>query len=227
MVKGAEEQQADDIATRIGQVFSKLEKDSTNATTLAFISPDEWAFARDLADKAMNGDPLPEGKDLKKLVLRKADGAVDIAMFGRMLAESPDYNRDAAVQVAHAFTTHRAQAQDDWFSAVDDLKTRDAESGAGHIGEHGFGSGVYYLYACVNVDLLVENLNGDAALAAKGWRHWPRRWPLPRPKVSRTATRIIPVRDTSGLSAAPNSRATCRALSTQRWRRMSAQASRL
>lgn len=89
-------------------------------------------------------------------------------MFGRMLAESPDYNRDAAVQVAHAFTTHRAQAQDDWFSAVDDLKTRDAESGAGHIGEHGFGSGVYYLYACVNVDLLVENLNGDAALAAKG-----------------------------------------------------------
>lgn len=166
--KGAEEKQADEIATRIGQVFSKLEKDSTNATTLAFISPDEWAFARDLAEKGMNGDPLPEGKELKKLVLRKADGAVDIAMFGRMLADSPDYNRDAAVQVGHAFTTHRAQAQDDWFSAVDDLKTREEDSGAGHIGEHGFGSGVYYLYACVNVDLLVDNLDGDAALAAKG-----------------------------------------------------------
>ena len=72
------------------------------------------------------------------------------------------------MQVAHAFTTHRAQAQDDWFAAVDDLKTRSDDAGAGHLGEHGFGGGIYYLYACVNVDLLVENLDGDAALAAKG-----------------------------------------------------------
>lgn len=168
IAKGADEAQAQEVAARIGEVFSKLEKDSTNATTLAFVAPEEWAFARDLAAKAMNGEPLPEAKELRKLVLRKADGAVDIAMFGRMLADSPDYNRDAAVQVAHAFTTHRAQAQDDWFSAVDDLKTREEDAGAGHIGEHGFGSGVYYLYACVNVDLLIENLDGNAALAARG-----------------------------------------------------------
>ena len=111
---------------------------------------------------------LLKEKELKKLVLRQADGAVDIAMFGRMLADDPDFNRDAAVQVAHAFTTHRVIAEDDWFSAVDDLKTRSEDAGAGHIGEHGFGSGLYYLYACVNVDLLVENLGGDRALAARG-----------------------------------------------------------
>jgi CRISPR system Cascade subunit CasC len=85
-----------------------------------------------------------------------------------MLADDPDFNRDAAVQVAHAFTTHRVLAEDDWFSAVDDLKTAADDAGAGHIGEHGFGSGIYYLYACVNVDLLVENLAGDHALAARG-----------------------------------------------------------
>lgn len=166
--QGVAEEQAQEIATEIGKVFSKLEKDSTQATTLAFISPDEWALARDLAAKAVAGEALPKDKELKKALLRRADGAVDIAMFGRMLADSPEYNRDAAVQVAHAFTTHRAQVQDDWFSAVDDLKTRDEDAGAGHIGEHGFGSGVYYLYACVNVDLLVENLEGDSELAAKG-----------------------------------------------------------
>lgn len=166
--QGVAEDEATKIASEIGVAFSKLEKGDTQATTLAFISPDEWALARDLAAKALEGEPLPKDKDLKKLVLRKADGAVDIAMFGRMLADSPAYNRDAAVQVAHAFTTHRAQTQDDWFSAVDDLKTREEDSGAGHIGEHGFGSGVYYLYACVNVDLLVENLEGDTELAAKG-----------------------------------------------------------
>lgn len=166
--KGVAEDQAEKIASDIGVAFSKLEKGSTKATTLAFISPDEWALARELADKALAGEDLPKDKDLKKAVLRRADGAVDIAMFGRMLADSPDYNRDAAVQVAHAFTTHRAQVQDDWFSAVDDLKTREEDAGAGHIGEHGFGSGVYYLYACVNVDLLVENLGGDRDLAARG-----------------------------------------------------------
>jgi CRISPR system Cascade subunit CasC len=85
-----------------------------------------------------------------------------------MLADDPDFNREAAVQVGHAITTHRALVEDDWYSAVDDLKTREEDAGAGHLGETGFGSGIYYLYACVNVDLLVENLGGDRALAAKG-----------------------------------------------------------
>ncbi|WP_341485886.1 type I-E CRISPR-associated protein Cas7/Cse4/CasC [Thioclava sp. GXIMD4215] len=168
ITQGASDKQAQEIAAAIGTAFSKLEPKSTEATTLAFISPEEWALARDLAAKAMAGEALPKDKDLKKAVLRQADGAVDIAMFGRMLADSPEYNRDAAVQVAHAFTTHRAQVQDDYFTAVDDLKTREEDAGASHLGEHGFGSGVYYLYVSVNVDLLIANLGGDCALAAKG-----------------------------------------------------------
>lgn len=158
-------------AAGVAAVFSKLEatKDDAPAltTTLAFVSPEEWRLAEDLADRIVAGETLPKDKDLKKLVLRKADGAVDIAMFGRMLADDPEFNREAAVQVAHAITTHRAQAEDDWFSAVDDLN-KAADTGAGHLGETGFGSGIYYLYVCVNVDLLVENLAGDKALARKG-----------------------------------------------------------
>jgi len=100
-------------------------------------------------------------------VLKKADGAADVAMFGRMLADDPDFNREAAVQISHAITTHRAEVEDDYYTAVDDLKTAADDAGAGFIGEAGFGSGVYYLYACINADLLIENLNGDRALAAK------------------------------------------------------------
>lgn len=161
-----------EAAAGVANIFSKLEGTKDNAapltTTLAFVSPDEWALAEDLARKTLGGEKLPTEKDLKKLVLRKADGAVDIAMFGRMLADDPDFNREAAVQVGHAITTHRALVEDDWFSAVDDLKTRADDAGAGHLGEIGFGSGVYYLYACVNVDLLIENLAGDRELAARG-----------------------------------------------------------
>lgn len=171
---GAAPEQALEISREIAAIFGKLEaqdkKEPTKiqAMTLAFVSPDERALALDLAGKALAGETLPKDKDLAKRVLRSADGAVDIAMFGRMLADNPDFNRDAAVQVSHAFTTHRAQAEDDFFTAVDDLKTHDGGAGGSHLGEHGFGSGVYYLYACVSVDLLVENLAGDGALAAEG-----------------------------------------------------------
>lgn len=155
-------------------IFGKLEAvkekdggETVKATTLAFISPAEWALAEELAEKAAAGEALPKDKDLKKLVLRRADGAVDIAMFGRMLADDADFNRDAAVQVAHAITTHAAQAEEDWYSAVDDLNKAE-DTGAGHLGETAFGSGIYYQYVCVNCDLLVENLKGDRELAARG-----------------------------------------------------------
>lgn len=160
------------VANKVAEVFSKLESPAKGqpqqplTTTLAFVSPEEWALARDLAGRLLAGESVTD-KEIKKMVLRRADGAVDIAMFGRMLASDPDYNREAAVQVSHAITTHRALVEEDWFSAVDDLNKRE-DTGAGHLGEHGFGSGVYYLYACVNVDLLVENLAGDSSLAAKG-----------------------------------------------------------
>lgn len=172
--RGADAATAHEKAEAIARVFGKIEAqdkkrpEALQATTLAFISPDERAFALELADRALAGEALPTEKELAKTVLRSADGAVDIAMFGRMLADNPGFNREAAVQVSHAITTHRAQSEDDYFTAVDDLKTRNDDSGGAHLGEHSFGSGVYYLYACVNCDLLVENLAGDRALAARG-----------------------------------------------------------
>lgn len=171
---GVAEKVAADAATQVAAIFGKLEtvkeKSGTEvvkATTLAFVSPAEWDLAEELAAKAAAGEALPKDKDLKKLVLRKADGAVDIAMFGRMLADDADFNRDAAVQVAHAITTHAAHAEEDWYSAVDDLNKAE-DTGAGHLGETAFGSGIYYQYVCVNCDLLVENLGGDRDLAARG-----------------------------------------------------------
>ncbi|MDR0809100.1 MAG: type I-E CRISPR-associated protein Cas7/Cse4/CasC [Gemmobacter sp.] len=171
---GVDAVKAREIAEAVARVFGKIEPvdkknpDLVQGTTLAFISPEEKNHALDLARRAAAGEGLPSDKDLAKTVLRSAGGAVDIAMFGRMLADNPDFNREAAVQVGHAITTHRAQSEDDFFTAVDDLKTRDEDAGGAHLGEHGFGSGVYYLYACVNTDLLVENLGGDRELAAKG-----------------------------------------------------------
>ena len=87
-------------------------------------------------------------------------------MFGRMLADSPKFNVEAAVQVAHAITVHTVEIEDDYFTAVDDLNRTD-HSGSSHIGESGFGAGLFYSYICVDRDLLIENLDGDVALAGK------------------------------------------------------------
>ena len=165
-------EQINEIATEVADVFGKLDteaekKGHIRTRQLAFISPDEREAAIEWAKKALSGEKLPSNKELKKRVLRTADGAADVAMFGRMLADDPDFNREAAVQVSHAFTTHRAIVDDDYYTAVDDLKEPTEDAGAGFVGEAGFGSGVFYIYACVDVGLLERNLDGNRELAAR------------------------------------------------------------
>jgi CRISPR system Cascade subunit CasC len=168
--KGLPTDKAKEGARAIAAVFGKIkpenDKNPAYIEQLAFVSPEERQAAFALADKLAAGEKLPETDDLIPKVLRKADTAADIAMFGRMLADNPDYNREAAVQVAHAITTHRVEVEDDFYTAVDDLKEPSEDAGAGFIGELGFGSGVFYLYACVDRDLLEKNLGGDKSLAA-------------------------------------------------------------
>ncbi len=165
---GMGEDQALQVARRIADVFGKLkgEKDKHPAQTeqLVFIGPAERHAAFELADRALKGeaiDPKPEA------VLQPTDVAADIAMFGRMLADDPKFNREAAVQVGHAVTTHRVTVEDDYYTAVDDLKDRSAgeDAGAGFLSVQEFGAGLFYLYLCIDRVLLHDNLAGDAALA--------------------------------------------------------------
>lgn len=154
-------------AAIFGKLKDKKDKNPAYIEQLAFISPEERKAALALADKFAAGEPIPEKPDdLIDTILRKTDTAADIAMFGRMIASAPDFNREAAVQVAHAITTHRVEIEDDFYTAVDDLKRPAEDAGAGFIGELGFGSGVFYLYACIDRDLLEANLGGDKGLAS-------------------------------------------------------------
>ncbi|MFJ8313337.1 MULTISPECIES: type I-E CRISPR-associated protein Cas7/Cse4/CasC [unclassified Streptomyces] len=83
--------------------------------------------------------------------------SVDIALFGRMVADSADLNVDAAAQVAHALSVHRVENESDYFTAVDDRNTA-AEPGAGMIGTIDFNSATLYRYAALDVDALTRNL---------------------------------------------------------------------
>lgn len=167
--RGMAVEQATGIAKSIAAVFGKLEdkkdRDQTFIKQLAFVSPEEMERAKALADRAFDGETIEPDADA---LLGRTDGAADIAMFGRMLADNPAYNRDAAVQVAHALTTHKAAVEDDYYVAVDDLKNpaEREDAGTSFIGVQEYGAGLFYLYACVDCDLLASNLGGDKALAS-------------------------------------------------------------
>lgn len=116
--------------------------------------------------------PVELDKKFKGIFLGALDGsrAVDVALFGRMLADLPEKNADAAAQVAHAISTHAMRGREfDFYTAVDDLKPTDT-AGADMLGTVEFGSATYYRYACVDLQKLLENLGGDVDLAVRGLR---------------------------------------------------------
>jgi CRISPR system Cascade subunit CasC len=150
------------VVDKAGDALLKAFRKSLSTSQLFHISPAELASVNGLADKLKDNLRLPTDQELE--LLREDHQAADIALFGRMLADKPKFNVEAAAQVAHAFTVHKASAEDDYFTAVDDLNRGQEDVGASHIGEAGFGAGVYYLYVCINRDLLDDNLSGDASL---------------------------------------------------------------
>lgn len=93
--------------------------------------------------------------------------AVDVALFGRMLADMPEKNQHAACQVAHAISTHAVEREFDFYTAVDDLKPEDT-AGADMMGTVDFNSACFYRYAVVDWEKLKANLQSDAELAEKG-----------------------------------------------------------
>ena len=76
--------------------------------------------------------------------------AIDIALFGRMVADDPSLNEDASSQVAHAISTHGVQTEFDYFTAADDLSPED-NAGAGMIGNVEYNSSTLYRYANIAI----------------------------------------------------------------------------
>ena len=107
-----------------------------------------------------------KNKDVKKRVkgILQNDRAIDVALFGRMVADDTDLNVDAAAQVAHAISVQRVDFDSDYFTAVDDVKQdsdEEGDAGAAMIGDVEFNSATFYRYANVDVDRLLDTL-GDA-----------------------------------------------------------------
>jgi CRISPR system Cascade subunit CasC len=116
------------------------------------------AVAKFLKDEKKNIEALKHGSGLES------------ALFGRMVTSDVLASRDAAVYVAHAFTVHEAQVENDYFTVVDDLLREAGEQGSAGIFDTELASGLYYGYVVVDVPQLIANLEGEKA---KDWATLP------------------------------------------------------
>jgi CRISPR system Cascade subunit CasC len=162
---GVKEKSAKTWAAAMAGEYGKLKKGSLDIEQLAHISPAERDAALSLVAVLATEDRAPTDEELKQLKAKQT--GVDIALFGRMLASSPEFNVEAACQVAHAISVHSVVVEDDYFTAVDDLNDGLTDMGSAHIGEAGFAAALFYSYICINKTQLIDSLDGDTELANK------------------------------------------------------------
>lgn len=170
------------LATKVGAAVGsqpvKGEKDK--GAVLTFLTVHEINGIKQIVETLTQNPEAEIDEALAQLPSRTAAGqprgvGPDVALFGRMVAKDPILGIDAALQVAHAFTVHKAglevdywtgvSDEDPWFDAAKSIS--DAGAGAGMIDTLTFGGGIFYLYACINRTQLVGNLGGDEEAATK------------------------------------------------------------
>lgn len=152
---GASGEQAQHCAEKIAKQLSD--------DTLLFISETEVkAFAKYAAELDFAADKIKE-KDLAKVAKKALNpnvDALDIALFGRMVAKAADMNVEAAASFSHAISTHRVSNEVEFFTALDDLSVE--ETGSAHMGSLEFNSATYYRYISLDLGQLTQTL-GDGA----------------------------------------------------------------
>ena len=141
---------------------------SEKSDTLLFLSPHEVTIiAEAFASKGFNQNEAVTQKEQKKQAKEIADlisnasrvmDALDIALFGRMVAQAARLNVEAAASFSHAISTHKVSNEVEFFTALDDLAT---EPGSAHMGSLEFNSATYYRYVSLDLGQLCQTLAGQ------------------------------------------------------------------
>jgi CRISPR system Cascade subunit CasC len=152
---------ATNIADKLAKLDPKSGKDGEvpQVGTLTFLAPGEIEGIGEKVAELVKSNPKAKDYEKKLDQFAKAGGLMDgadIALFGRMAASMPSLTLEGASMFSHALSTHKADNDLDFFSAIDDLKPKGEDAGAGMIGTLEFNSAVYYRYAAVNLGLLFD-----------------------------------------------------------------------
>jgi len=125
-------------------------------STLLYFSPGQLRAVAEAIAKARQ--EKPQTTDFQSVAAKAAKGAMldaaDIAVFGRMVANESSLTLEGAGLFSHALSTHKADNEIDFWTAVDDCKEAGDDAGAANMGPAEFTSACYYRYVALNIDLL-------------------------------------------------------------------------
>ncbi len=173
--QGATDEQAKSCGDKIEHIFIKgetKEGEDSKTDTLLFLAPSEIRLlSQKFKDNDFNPDALIKQTDAKKQAKELADiigktkyaatqilDGLDIALFGRMVAQAPSMDVEAAASFSHAISTHKVTNEVEFFTALDDFST---EQGSAHMGSLEFNSATYYRYICLDLGQLYQSLGSD------------------------------------------------------------------
>ncbi len=159
-------EKAEKLVRDIAAFFNEIDnRDVRRVKTAMFLSPREVdEMAKQLVQVARNGDV--SGNNIKEACKSASRlDAADIAIFGRMVANDPSVGVEAAGMFSHAVSTHQADNDLDFFSAVDECKPDDVPAGAAITDTLEFTSATYYRYIALNLNLFADE-NHLGALSA-------------------------------------------------------------
>ena len=151
-----------DVKKRAAKILKECgiaPKDEDKSVTLVYTTREA---IQEMAALLQNGDGKTDeqlAQEFGKLISERT-AVPDMALSGRMLETGvlKDTTVDAALQVAHAISTHEARPEVDYYIAADDEPGDDA--GAGYVDEAMFASACFYKYFSIHWKTLVKNLDG-------------------------------------------------------------------
>lgn len=150
------------------------EDDSEKSDTLVFLSPNEVSAIANLCkSNGFSSTNLIKGKDRKEQakelgsmlneLTKSSVDAVDVALFGRMVAQASKLTIESAASFSHAISTHKVNNEVEFFTALDDCQE---DPGAAHMGSLEFNSATYYRYVSLDLGQLAKTLAGHGITEA-------------------------------------------------------------
>jgi len=138
--------------------------DAGNSKALVYVSRDAIRAMAAVLEDGVGRSDKELARDFAKLIAHRT-AVPDMALSGRMLEprqsaagiwDDLDKQVEASLQVMHAFSTHEARPEVDYYVAADDIPGSDA--GAGYVDEALFSSACFYKYFSINWEALQQNL---------------------------------------------------------------------
>jgi CRISPR system Cascade subunit CasC len=170
-VKGKDiQKRAEEILKACGFETKKLKDEEESAKESKMLVYTTKEAIEEMAKLLQNDGGRTDANKLAEKfgeLISKSVAVPDMALSGRML--EPDKSGkeawkklnttvEAALQVAHAISTHEARPEVDYYVAADDIPGEDA--GAAYVDEAMFASACFYKYFSINWKTLLDNLKG-------------------------------------------------------------------